>query len=497
MVLSCILLFLMVLPCCAGQVTILSPQKQYYVLTGEEAALPLTLNNSYDHDITGVLRFSTVAEKEGSDATVTMQEKTFTLFTGQRSYFLPAGRSTDPLTLRGDIVFIYPDNGGRRATLQDIIIHFVKDYREVRTDPDLQESTDMPDPAAGSAGSMSVSGATAPPADPMQKVRNNQPGQDIAGLQQQLQREDSASLRQKRAFLSLVMQDPVIAAINRSLVRDGFDLAGTEVTPDTNVSGNFSLFYEKQDRTAVLLGSAESGSLRSADESSRGVVPLPGLLSENATFRSYERELAESGFALNASRMHYTQGAVTVNLTYADAGNRITRLHAAIAGGMVTGIERELPDQVPALLVPFLSVALVCLLFAAIVYLGRRLPRPPPPKGEIPGPEIIHSKYGKIAETMLDEADAMAEQGRYADAYARAGRALRFVLSNRMNDGRELSNEEVVSLLPPHDAGNDRITKTLIRCSRVAFAKGTPDPEEFAGIIAFIRDYLTSGEKRE
>jgi len=495
-ILPFVLLCLIVLPCSAGQVTILSPQKEYYFLTGEEAALPLTLNNSYDRDITGVLRFSTVAEKEGSNATVTLQEKTFTLFTGQRSYFLPAGRSATPRTLRGDIIFLYPDNGGRRASLENIIIHFVNTTKEIRADPDPHESTDMPDPSAGSPG-LSVSGGTAPPADPLQKVRNNQPGQDITGLQQQLQQEDAASLRQKKAFLALLLQDSVIAAINRTLGQDGFDLTGTEVSPDTNVSGNFSLAYEKQGRPAVLRGSVESGSLRFADESSQSPIPLPAPLSGNATFRSYERELAGSGFALNTSLVHYTPGSVLVNLSYADAGSRFTYLKAAIVNGTITGIDRETPDPFPALLAPFLSVVLVCLLFAGIIYLGRRLPRPAPPEPENPCPGETRPGCRTLAEMMLIQAGVMAKSGLWPDAYARAGRALRVILSHRLGDGREITNEEVLRMFSLPGAGNDRAGEILGRCSMVAFAKGTPDPEEFRGILEFIRDLLASEEMQE
>jgi len=42
-----------------------------------------------------------------------------------------------------------------------------------------------------------------------------------------------------------------------------------------------------------------------------------------------------------------------------------------------------------------------------------------------------------------------------------------------------------------HSTGNDRITGTLDRCSMVAFARDTPNSEEFNRIVAFIRDYLS------
>ncbi len=50
-----LLVCLLVSPCCAGQVTILTEQKDYYFFAGNDVALPLILNNSYGHDVTGVL----------------------------------------------------------------------------------------------------------------------------------------------------------------------------------------------------------------------------------------------------------------------------------------------------------------------------------------------------------------------------------------------------------------------------------------------------------
>ncbi len=92
---------------------------------------------------------------------------------------------------------------------------------------------------------------------------------------------------------------------------------------------------------------------------------------------------------------------------------------------------------------------------------------------------------------MLDEAGVMATHGNYPGAYARAGQALRFVLSLRVGDGRELTNEELVRMLSPGDTERDHIEKALDRCSMVAFAKDVPDPEEFAGILGGIRDLLS------
>jgi hypothetical protein len=485
-----LLFFLIISPCCAGQVTLLAGQKEYYFLTGEDAALPLILNNTYDHDITGVLRFSSAAESPGGNATKTVQEKTFTLFTGQRSYLLPVGRSATPRVLHCDIVFVYLENGGRRASLEDILVHYVKTPSEIRVNQNPQESTDSPDPAAGLTGS-SVSGSPTPSADPREKVQNSQVPQDVKSLQQQLQKEDADSGRQKKEFLSLLMLDPTISAIDRSLVDEGFALTGPEVYPTTtNRSGNFSFSYAMKSQSAVVRGSVDDGSFLFADESSGSTIPLPALLRENETFRTWESDLAASGFSPNATMVQYTPGRIAVNLTYADAKNRFLHLKAAIVNGTLTALERDTVEEPSPHVVAVLSVLLICLLSGGILFLGRRLPRSPPREVETSAPDPVQPGYRQIAEKMVDEAGELARQGRYPDAYARAGQALRLVLSHTMSDGQELTTGEAFRLLSLHGAGDARIAEMLGRCSMVAFAKDTPDPEEFQGILKGIRDLL-------
>jgi len=491
-----VLLCLIVLPC-AAQVTLLTGQKDFYFRTAEDAALPLTLNNTYDHDVTGVLRYTLVAEKPGGNVT-TVQEKTFTLFTGQRSYLLPVGRSEIPLILHYTVVFLYSENGGgRRASLEDIVVHFVKNQSEIRADRSPRESSDVPDPEPGSRGSMSGGSGASPNTDPLQKIQNNQVQQDVKSLQQQFQNEDAESLRQKKEFLSLLVQDPTFAAVNRSLVNDGFGLTGTEVSLLTNISGNFSASYEQKSRSAAVSGSLDEGRLLFADESSGSTIPLPDVLAGNATFITYERELVQNGFLRNATLMHYTPGGMTVYLGYGDIQNRFTHLRAAISNGTITSIEGEPLDEPSPYLLPFLSIVIICLLSGGIIFMSRRLPRSTPPKVEEPVPAVVQSAYRETVETMLVEAGAMAEEGRYPDAFARAGQALRFIISRTMSDGRELTNEEVAQMLSPQDTGTVQIIATLERCSMVAFAKGTPDPEEFKKILSFIRALLQEKEVKQ
>ncbi len=147
----------------------------------------------------GYSRVTTTTERSPGNATTRVQEKSFTLFAGQRSYLLPIGRQDTPITFHDDIVFLYDDNGGRRASLEDIVIHFVKSPDEILVNQNPQESTDSPDPEAGASGRIAGSDTTPPSTDPFQRLQNNQVAQDPGELKQQLtERRFSITPAEKR-----------------------------------------------------------------------------------------------------------------------------------------------------------------------------------------------------------------------------------------------------------------------------------------------------------
>jgi hypothetical protein len=491
-----VLLFcLVVSSCAAGDVTIRAEQRDFFFSTGTDAGIPLTLNNSYGHDIKGMLRFTTTAELPGGNDTRTLQEKAFTLFAGQRSYLLPAGRSDRPASFRCDIAFVYNDLGGRKATLNGIGVHFVENASAIRAVTDPQESTDLPDVQADPKGAPSGSGSP-PASDPFGNQQNSQIGQDMEGLREQLQEEDAVSRKVSEEFLSVLLREPTVAGVNRSLVSDGFRLTDPMVSPVTNLSGNFSFSYDRNGRSATLQGALDQGVLLFADAYSAGILPVPDILSGNATFRSWESELGQDGYLRSGSRIHFRPGAVIVNLTYENAENRMLQLDAAIINGTITELGRRAVAEPVPFLMPVLSGALIIVLSGGILFFGRRIRTSPGLSEAEPVKEEPRSGTAEAAEMMLRNAEAMAAAGDWPDAYAIAGRALRLFLSRTRGDGTEITSEEAAELLSPGDRKND-ISGALGRCSTVAFAKSTADPEEFRKIVARIRSTLVSGDARE
>lgn len=142
----------LVIPCAdAAEVTLSTPQRDYYALPGETALIPVTITSTYDHDIPGTLKMIMVPEGNGTAGSVSpgaiVTSRDFSAFTEPRTISFPAGTAGSPGDFRITFVFAYPEYGGRIATLSDIRIHFT-------TTPGTSPSrktimgTDMPDPAA-------------------------------------------------------------------------------------------------------------------------------------------------------------------------------------------------------------------------------------------------------------------------------------------------------------------------------------------------------------
>lgn len=151
-----ILLFLLaallVIPCAdAAEVTLSTPQRDYYALPGETALIPVTITSTYDHDIPGTLKMIRIPEGYSTTGSASpgaiVTTRDFSAFTEPRTVSFSAGTMDSPGDFRVTFVFAYPEYGGRSATLSDIRIH-------VTTTPGTPPprgtitGTDMPDPAA-------------------------------------------------------------------------------------------------------------------------------------------------------------------------------------------------------------------------------------------------------------------------------------------------------------------------------------------------------------
>lgn len=490
-------ILVLVLPVSGDEVSLSTPQKDYYFPAGEEAAIPLTIVSTYDHDITGTLKKILIPMGTPGSGTsdASVQTRDFSAFTEERTVSIPAGRSDIPGDYVLTILFSYPEEGGRMSALGDIRIHFVTSIENAPVNKEPVTSTDTIDPTAGTSSEGSSSQEEAPAEnerepDPSAELQNSQMAQDTSSLQKQLAQESNESGDLKDELLRYIRGDPLVYSLDRSLAGAGFTLNTTSIIPVSNQSGRFVLRYSSGPANADIAGVLQDTRVLFAEESSTAPVPLPGLLLNNTSFQEYTRRVAENEFVRSGTRINVTPVMERVNLTYSNANNRILRMNANIENGTVVSFDGESPENPLAEAVPALAFASVILISAGIWYLIRTYRRDVP----VPVVPLQEKEPGKtsreIAGIVLDEAEKDAARGAWPEAYRKTGRAIRIMLLHENPCGDALTIIEVEHILGAFTGDRGKIRGVLERCQMVGYAKDSPHPDEFTDIICFARTLL-------
>jgi hypothetical protein len=484
----------------AAQVTLSTPQSEYYVLAGQEAVIPLTIVSTYDHDVTGTLGQVMVPVPAGPDPSgsrgTSVQSRAFSAFTDTRTVSIPVGKSDVPADYLLTLTFRYPDNGGRSSTLSGIPIHFVTTLEETPVKQKTLTGTDIPDPGAGTS-----SGGSSPQentqekentqtATPATALQNNQMPQDMSALRNQMAEEQNKSVDAKKELQTYITADPIMISLDRELTGAGFALNKTGIAPDSNRSGNFLLTYSSGPRDVAIRGAIRETRITFAEESSNAPVPLPGVLLNNATYHGYTDNIAGKGFLRNQTRVNITTDTKTVDLAYTNPNDRILHLHAAIQNGTITTITVDNPDDLLASAMPILGFTVIILISSGIWYLARIRPVDLPIPGVADSEPAARETPREIAWSLLDEAERDAARDSYPEAYRKTGRAIRIILSHEPGHGGEFTSGDVERLISSCAGNPEKIRGILDRCMTVGFAKDTPDSGEFREMIRYTRTLL-------
>jgi hypothetical protein len=498
--LSLILFFSLALVFCvpgawADQVNLSTPQAEYFFPVGNEAAIPVTIASTYDHDITGTLSLSMAPEYAGTAATQneSTRERAFSAFTDSRTVSLPIGESDVPADYLLSVSFMYNENGERSATLPGITIHFVTKPEAPPAGETSLFSTDSATVSSGSSSSSGQSPATNPgSSDTLAALVNNQVPQDTRALQAEIQDELNRSGQEQEELMGYIAADPVVSSLNQSLVSAGFTPGQAEVFPASNRSGSFSLSYVSGKKSAVISGLVNDSRVRFAQEFSHDPVPLPDPLRGNASYQDYQNQATMAGFTRNQTTINATPDNENVDIALAGPGNRILHATATIRNGTVTAFAGDSPDDPLAIAGPAIALAVVILLCAGIWYFARFHEIDHAGQEDPAPPELPRD----VAWRLLEKAESEAAQNRYPEAYRTTSRALRIYLAGTRGNGKELTSHELWQIIPADAEDTVKIRWVLERGEAVGFAKDIPDPGEFREMVHSSRRVIKK-ESRE
>ncbi|WMW25173.1 hypothetical protein RE474_00195 [Methanolobus sediminis] len=501
--------FLMLVPVVSAKdITFMLPQDEYYFLTGDQAYIPLYMNNSYGTDMNGILQATFTQEMNTGSVHVSSSNSKSTSFqvpAGDSATNLGFGTSNDPETLKVSLTFNYDENGTKAVTLGNILIHFVEDESEIQnnsnpiqsssqdaslsqsTDPFAQQEQQMQQAMqqlANQQSSMQSSTQTS-----QQAAQNNQMDQDTSALKSQMEQQIQQQEQMKQEFQQNLTSNEDFQEANQQLEDMGYNLTDVSVNPSTNNTGTFTANYEKQNGdTATLQGEMDNGTVTNLQkDTAEERQNLRDILARNKDYQKYLKELQNDGFAETDSTFSRSGNATDLQIQYGNSANETAQINARFINESVDSVElvrdREQNNY------PLYAIG--ALLILALAYLAYSKYRPkkaeeaPVAVDVAPVKEIFD--FRKEAREHVDKAVLLYEEEQIEDAYGTAAQALRLYLSHFYGLKKEVTNAELISHLKVKGKDWKEIETCLELCSLIEFAKHVPEDGEFEKVISTVK----------
>ncbi|MCE5337560.1 MAG: hypothetical protein LLF90_02595 [Methanomicrobiaceae archaeon] len=456
----------------AGGITLSTGQSDYTVLVGEEATIPIAVENTIGADTTGVLTQGLRFVPESGGPATRTQSRPITLFLDTREIAVSAGTATEPGTFFFDVAFEYGDWPRTHVALPEIRVHVVQS---------ATEQTEQTEQQVSSVSSVSTSSGTGELQGGTSSSSGKQPGQmpqDMSLLQDQAAREHDRMQALRSALLTGLEEDPLVREIHAILTSHGYVRATTTIDPTGEDTGTFVFGYRGGSGEAIRAsGLIANGTAAYAAYATDRSLVVPVAVPANETYRRFASDLADAGFFPVSAAVNATPGATFVSVGFADDRNRPAAITATLVGGEVRAVDLKDPPD----LLPLAAAGALCIVLL-IAYLVRRgAPKAPePPVSPVPGDPRAE------ALRLLDEARGEFDRGDRKEAYGTAGRALRSYVSSVYGTGAELADGDVLRLI--EESGRETVVATSIleQCAAVSYAGFPPGDGEFWTVIRAI-----------
>jgi hypothetical protein len=338
---------------------------------------------------------------------------------------------------RVHVSYYYSDPSPVNVSLPEFSIYIVADPGLINNSPESLESTSLPESGqipvtssvsvvqqdvgvreqigSDSFGTQSASGVQQQPAT---GTGGHQ------GMSQQEQEED--------AFDTLLARDPLVAAVNSSLVSEGFTCQTLNTQPAGIDTGTFSMLYRRgAEDQAIVQGTVQEGAVPSVIERANAEITADPVLDTNATFESFTRTLAGQEYGYREVTVNRTLTGAMANISYTTPEGEKAWVNATTGDNRVIRVSMERAEGLwSSVLIPALTAGAFIVISGW--YVRRRYKRrgraAPVIKAAGPPPPVFDHR--REAEHLISDAELAYSRCRYTDAYSLAGRALRVFLSH-------------------------------------------------------------------
>ena len=500
--------FLVSLPLAFGQNLVMSvDQSTYYFKTGENAIIPMELDNNYGKQITGMLQYTITQQIKQGNAQVSSsntQATTLVINDGNQTGSLNFGTSNSPVTLIANLNFNYNDGNDMTVSLDPITIVFVSDdsqknnvQNKIQSSSQKMSQQSQNDPFTQQQQRFQqrldqmLQNQLSSPQDSQQRLQNNQMSQDSSALKQQIQKQLEEKDQLQQEFQKQLASNEKFQKLHQGLLHQGYNVTNGSVNPISNSTGDFEINYQnEQGKWAKIQGAMKNGTLTDIQKQTQEERDnLLSKLRENSTFKKYVAELNQEGFSEKNIEFTHDGTTESITLEYQNEKIQSATIKAEFEDGKIVKIDLEKPNPDYSYLWPIPTI-----LLASIA--GFLLYKKIKPKKKIQSTQILEKisqkpfDYVLASNDLIKEAKKDFKEEKYKDAYGKISQAIRLFLSYSAELKKEITNEDILLHLTSEKYPVDDIKNCFRMSSLVEFAKYAPSEEDFVKMFSLAEKII-------
>ncbi len=507
----------------SGDITFSVDQKDYYFKTGEDAIIPLSIENTYGKQIDGTLTYTYTQkiQQAGMQMSSTNSQSTPLLVADKTSVQgLNFGTSKTPSTLDISLKFTYTEKETRIVTLEGIKIHFVTDKNQKQNTQNKQTSSSkkysqrqqqkqqQQDPFSQMQQQLNnmMGQQQQQPQKAKQALQNSQLAQDSSALKKQMEHQIQEQQQMKQTFQKEIAKNQEFQKAHHELLNQGFNITNANINPSTNSSGTFEINYRnKKGEKANIRGLMQNDSMKELQtDTPESRQKMLDKLQENKQFKQYNKQLQDQTYSQQNAEFNSDLDKTTIKIPYVNDENKAATITAKIVNGTIEEVTLDEADNNISKKHNFWPF-FITLLLASVGYYFYKRYQQKHKKRTISNtqPKKIKKPFDYKTESLklLEQSKKHFKEKQYKDAYGSAGQALRLFLSYKNNLNKEITNDEIISFLEQHDKNKKQVQKKVKECfdlcSLVEFAKYEANKKDFDKIISQTEEILGFKKKIE
>jgi len=522
----------------AQDVYLSTNQTQYYFKTGENAIVPIQINNTYGKPISGSLQYTITQQINQGNVQLSntnSEEKSLSIDNKNSKVSLNLGKSDSPSDYSVNINYNYNVNGDRIVTLGPISVHFVSNgsNKNVHENAKMQSSSQPNNqPQTGPQDLFSqqqqqmqhqlnemlgndqdlfsqqqqqmqhqlnemLGNPQNQSQSRQQQLQNNQLSQDSNALKNQLEKQVQKQEQVKNEFKRKLFSNNDFLNKHQKLLQNGYKIGNSDLIPVTNDTGSFNIKYNNTNgKWATLQGNMKNGTLSQINQQTQTQQDkLLEQLKQNTQYQQFNSKLLQEGFSPNNTTFVPKTNQTDIILNYANDKNENASILAEFLNDSLKQVSLKGGNSSQFYLIPLLVLVAIILSAVSIYLVIKKIYN----KNKSLVDSSLTSKpkssdYIIGSKKLMDEAVQHYDKGQYKEAFEIARKSLRFFLNGDADIKKEITNQELLQLIQnnikyPLDDIRDCFKITDL----VQFAKSEPTESDFKKIISLLEKLVNKG----